>query len=191
MSIDYTEFDNRSVLGALRAIYTSIYQVSVNTSGGSSAPTANVQDVAVETALGTTTDASWSGTGATSAIAALKAIFSKLNSTLATAILPPTRIGQGNTTIPSNVSTAINASINTTPNSGAFPTGALPGPITIKNSSLSANPVYVCWQGGTCSSAVGELLAVGEGMTENLGSQNMTTQPPTVYTAGATLTVKW
>jgi hypothetical protein len=106
-------------------------------------------------------------------------------------VMPSTRNGQGNTIIPASTSTAINASISKTANSGPFPTGWLQGALTIKNESTSTNVAYICWQGGTCSAAIGEPLAVGEGVTESLPTQNMTTQPPTVYTAGATLTLKW
>lgn len=106
-------------------------------------------------------------------------------------IMPMARTGQGNTIIPSAASTAINASLSRTANSVVFPTGTLTRLLTIKN-QIGSNTAYICWNGGTCSATVGEPLASGEGATESLPSQNMTTQPPTVYApSGATLTVKW
>lgn len=110
---------------------------------------------------------------------------------LPVAALPQPRIGQGNTSITGSTSTAINASITKTDNSPVFPTGTLTAPLTIKNQPGSANIAYICWQGGVCSAAKGEALAVGESVTENLPGQSMTTAPPTAFSVGATLVLKW
>lgn len=99
--------------------------------------------------------------------------------------------GQGNITPTANTSYAITNTMTLTDNAHAFPTAGFDGTLTIKNSPASANPLYVCWQGGVCSIAKGEGLAVGEGATRNLLGQNMTTTPPTVFTVAATVTVIW
>ena len=55
----------------------------------------------------------------------------------------------------------------------------------------SANPLFVCWLGDTCSATVGEPLAAGESVSVNLQGRNMQQQPPTAFSAGATITVRW
>lgn len=52
------------------------------------------------------------------------------------------------------------------PNSAAYPTGTPPNRyFTIRNSPKSADTLYVCPLGGTCTSSVGIPLGVGESKT--------------------------
>jgi len=100
--------------------------------------------------------------------------------------------GQGNLVItPSTSISIISGALTRPPNSPLFPDGASTGTVTITNWPTSANAVFVCWQGGVCSATVGEPLAIGAGRTVNLFGQNMTTQPVTVFTVAATITVEW
>lgn len=116
---------------------------------------------------------------------------SSANSPLYAAIAPPALRGQGVLTA-STSSAAVNAGLSLAPNSGAFPTGALGGTIEIKVQFTSTTGVYVCWQGSTCTAAVGEYIAPGESDTKFLPNQNMTSHPPTVIaTAAAAVVVEW
>lgn len=93
--------------------------------------------------------------------------------------VPYPATGQGNITA-SATSTAINAAIALAPNSTAFPTVALRGPLFVKVPANQTSGIVICWQGGTCTAAVGEYISPSEvGQTRNLGAQNMTSQPPT------------
>lgn len=106
-------------------------------------------------------------------------------------ILPAPLRGQGVFTA-STSSTAVNAALSLAPRSGAFPTGALGGTITIKPKYTATVGISVCWQGGTCTVAVGEYLAPGESSTQNLSLQNMTDFPPTVISTGTPdVNVRW
>lgn len=105
-----------------------------------------------------------------------------------TAIVPTTIRGQGNFTA-STSSTAINASLSRTVNANPFPTAALGGTITLEPQANASVGAYVCWQGGTCTAAIGEYLAPGQSRTVSLPGQNMTTQPPTVISTGTPVIV--
>lgn len=106
-------------------------------------------------------------------------------------IVPPALRGQGVFTA-STSSAAVNSGLSLAPNSGAFPTGTLGGTIEIKVQFTSTMGVYVCWQGGTCTAAVGEYIAPGESDTKFLPTQNMTSHPPTVIATGASaVVVEW
>jgi len=79
------------------------------------------------------------------------------------------------------------------PNSAAFPTGNLPNRyITVKNAIGSANPLFVCPLGGTCTTAVGIPLALGESQTWMVAAIAGQFVSPTVITAGtATAIISW
>lgn len=70
------------------------------------------------------------------------------------------------------------------PNSPAWSTTYPSNYVSIRNSINSAGVVYVCWLGGTCSASVGDVLAVGQSATRNVGN----TVSPTVF-AASTATV--
>jgi hypothetical protein len=79
------------------------------------------------------------------------------------------------------------------PNSPAFPTGQLPQQyMEVKNSPASANTLFVCPLGGTCTTAAGIPLAVGESKTWMLNASNGQITAPTVISGGtATAVVTW
>jgi hypothetical protein len=106
--------------------------------------------------------------------------------------LPPPIIGQGNITA-SSTSTAINAAITLAPNSGAFPVGTLINPLFVKVPASAAAGITICWQGGLCTAAKGEYISPSEqGQWRSLGTQNMTTNPPTFLSTGTpTVTLEW
>lgn len=76
------------------------------------------------------------------------------------------------------------------PSSPAFITaGQAIQVISVRNSVGSANTLYVCLFGGTCTAAVGIPLAVGESKSWNL---NGAVTPPTVISGGtATAIIEW
>ena len=63
------------------------------------------------------------------------------------------------------------------------------GTLYIKNSAASADNVYVCPLGGTCSATVGIPLAPGEAYGFNLGGS--TTSPTVFATSTATVVAQW
>jgi hypothetical protein len=79
------------------------------------------------------------------------------------------------------------------PNSAAFPTGNLPNRyMEVRNAAASASTLYVCPLGGTCSSAVGIPLAVGESKTWMIPVSNGQFVSPTVISVStATAIVSW
>jgi hypothetical protein len=79
------------------------------------------------------------------------------------------------------------------PNSPAFPVSGLPGRyIEAKNSPASPNILYVCPLGGTCTTAAGVPLAVGETKTWYVPSSAGSFLSPTVISGGtATAIVSW
>lgn len=79
------------------------------------------------------------------------------------------------------------------PNAPAFPVSALPDRfIEVRNAPGSANLLYVCPLGGTCSATVGIALAIGETKTWFIPSQVGTLVSPTVVSGGtATAVVSW
>ena len=79
------------------------------------------------------------------------------------------------------------------PNSAVYPTGGLPNRyMTIRNSPASANTVFVCALGGTCTTANGSPIAVGGSTTWNIPSANGIFPSVTVISAGtATIVVEW
>jgi hypothetical protein len=106
-------------------------------------------------------------------------------------IAPYTIRGQGVATATTS-SAAITATLTLTANSAPFPTRLMDGgPIAIMPQGNASTGVYVCWQGGTCSAAVGEYLSPGQSRTVTLGT-NMSTSPPTIIaTASAAIVVEW
>lgn len=105
-----------------------------------------------------------------------------------TAISPPPLTGYGTLAV---VVTSIPISGATPgPNSPAFPGGNLPNnQITIKNAIGSANPLFVCPLGGTCTVLVGIPLAPGESQTWYIKALNGSLVSPTVITAGTATAV--
>ena len=79
------------------------------------------------------------------------------------------------------------------PNSPAFPVSGLPGRyIDVRNSPGSANTLFVCPLGGTCTTAVGVPLAVGETKTWYIPTPQGSFTSPTVISGGtATAVVTW
>lgn len=104
------------------------------------------------------------------------------------ASLPPPLNGYGTLSV-STSSVAI-STLTKGPSSLNYPTGALPSSyITIRNSVSSASILYVCWFGGTCTSSVGEPIAIGETAVRNLGGSTVS---PTVISGGtSTLIAGW
>jgi hypothetical protein len=53
--------------------------------------------------------------------------------------------------------------------------------------------VAVCWLGGACTFASGEVIEVGESATKNLANTNFSTAPPTVIAQSGTvvISVQW
>lgn len=79
------------------------------------------------------------------------------------------------------------------PNSTAFPGASLPNRyIEVKNAPGSANVLFVCILGGTCTTAAGIPLAVGESKSWFVPSNNGQFTSPTVISGGtATAVVTW
>lgn len=79
------------------------------------------------------------------------------------------------------------------PNSPAFPMSGLPNRyLEVRNSGASANVLYVCPLGGTCTTANGVPLAVGETKTWFIPSAAGSFVSPTVISGGtATAVVAW
>jgi hypothetical protein len=79
------------------------------------------------------------------------------------------------------------------PNSPAFPASALPNRyIEVRNAAASANTLFVCPLGGTCTTANGVPLAVGESKTWAMPSTAGSFVSPTVISGGtATAVVSW
>ena len=98
--------------------------------------------------------------------------------------------GQGVATASTSSATII-ATLALTANSKAFPTNLLEGTLTIQPQTNAATGVYVCWQGGTCTAAIGEYLAPGQSHTVALAT-NMLTSPPTIISTGTpAVVVEW
>ncbi len=84
------------------------------------------------------------------------------------------------------------STLTAAPSSPAFPmpANALPSKyLTIRNSVGSANIVYVCWFGGTCTTGNGEPIAIGETAVRNLGA--LTTSPTVISGGTATIVAGW
>jgi hypothetical protein len=79
------------------------------------------------------------------------------------------------------------------PNSPAFPASALPNRyIEVRNAAASANTLFVCPLGGTCTTAVGVPLAVGESKSWQIVPTTGVFVSPTVISGGtATAVVSW
>jgi hypothetical protein len=79
------------------------------------------------------------------------------------------------------------------PNSPAFPGSSLPNRyIEVRNSVASASTLFVCPFGGTCTSAVGIPLAVGESKTWMIpSSAGSFTSPTVISVSTATAVVSW
>jgi hypothetical protein len=122
--------------------------------GGVSANPLFVTDSTVAAAAGTTADAAWSGTGSSTIIAALKAIWTALTSAIpAGANLigkvfssDPPITGFGTLTLSAAASTAA-STLTLGTNSAAWP--ATPGKVTVYNSG--ANPCTLCPLGGAAN----------------------------------------
>jgi hypothetical protein len=107
-------------------------------------------------------------------------------------IQPAPLHGCGTIAVPTS-STAINsATITLCANAQVFPPGQLVVPLKVKVQALSPSAVYLCKQGGTCSTT-GELVVAGESVTTNLNAQNIATQPPTIIgvTGTAIVYLEW
>lgn len=75
------------------------------------------------------------------------------------------------------------------PSSPAYPAGQPLSVVTVRNSIGSANTLYVCLFGGTCTASVGIPLAAGESKTWGIGGKLTS---PTVISGGtATAVVEW
>jgi hypothetical protein len=79
------------------------------------------------------------------------------------------------------------------PNSTAFPTGNLPNrQIEVKNAAGSVNVLFVCPMGGTCTTANGIPLNIGESKTWYLLATQGQLVSPTVISGGtATAVASW
>lgn len=85
---------------------------------------------------------------------------------------------------------ALISTVTVGPNSTAFPASTLPNQtFSIRNSVSSAGVLYVCPLGGTCTTAVGIPLAVGEVKTWGIGGR--TVVPSVIAVTTATAVVEW
>ena len=143
------------------------------------------------TALGTPADAAWSGTGASSIVAALKAIWGMLNGTLKTQLQAGTAaIGTVSLTAGSSLIgsvTSVPISANGTDASNAMPaaltvlatfTVTNPGQYFVQNQSGST--LQVIFDNGTNGAVSTQLLAPGAGANQ----QGADTTPPMPWFTG-------
>lgn len=80
------------------------------------------------------------------------------------------------------------------PSSAAFPVGGLPNQqIAVSNSPASAGIAYLCPLGGTCTTANGLPLAVGERRTLYLkaAASGQLTSPTVIAVSTATVVADW
>ena len=105
-----------------------------------------------------------------------------------TQISPSPVTGQGTQSVTS--SALINtANVTVTGASSSFPATQLPsGMLTIKVQGGQTQSVAICWLGGTCTFAAGEVVQPGETVTKNL-SNTFATKPPTVIAQSGTVTI--
>jgi hypothetical protein len=104
-------------------------------------------------------------------------------------IAPPPFSGQGTVSVTTASKAISAANVTATTNSSAFPASRLPNAVLrVKNGG--AVTAYICWLGGTCTSAVGEPIAAGEAITKRLGALNLSTTPPTAIAASSTVTLE-
>ena len=102
-----------------------------------------------------------------------------------TPIAAPLLMGCATMTVTTSSAQITSANVTLCQNS-KFPTASMQLYVNVQGSS--ANPVYLCPLGGTCTT-VGMLLGVGQGVTKSL---NWLVQPPSVVSTGtATLYLEW
>ena len=126
------------------------------------------------------------------ALAAMLAAFAvpALGQTV-TAIVPSKTVGYGTLSV-AGASVAL-STLTLGPSSAVFPTGNLPnGYMTVRNAVASANTVFLCEFGGTCTTANGIPLANGESKTFSVSPTAGSLTSPTVISGGtATVTAEW
>lgn len=96
---------------------------------------------------------------------------------------PPAVTGYG--TLAATAASTLLSTLTTGPNSAVWPTS--PGQIWIANSGLSADAVFVCPLGGTCSATVGLRVPVGGGYGFYQPAPTMTV----FAVSTATVTAQW
>ena len=107
--------------------------------------------------------------------------------------VPPFLGGQGTMALTSASQTINTANVTVTGASGPFPASRLPHQyLTVKVQGASTISVAVCWLGGTCTMASGEVIAGGETQTRNI-SASFAANPPTIIasTGTPTVTLEW
>ena len=103
--------------------------------------------------------------------------------------IPPPFIGQGTMSVTTSSQAVSSANVTKAPNSGAFPTSVLPlGVLRIKQQAGTSGNLAVCWQGGTCTTSVGELLTADESRIVTLPV--FSANPPTLIASTGTITVE-
>lgn len=98
-------------------------------------------------------------------------------------VVPPGVTGFG--TLAATNSSTLLSTITAGPNSAAWPTS--PGQVWVLNSGLSADAIFVCPLGGTCSTTVGIRIPVGGGY----GFYQPATAMTVFAVSTATVTAQW
>lgn len=108
-------------------------------------------------------------------------------------LIPPTLSGQGTQTATGSSATISAANVTPTGASGTFPLTALPtGYLTVKVLGSQTAMIAVCWLGGMCTFASGEVIEVGESVTRNVAT-TFNSSPPTVISQSGNVvfSVEW
>ena len=97
--------------------------------------------------------------------------------------------GQGTMSVTTASQAVTSANVTKAPNSSAFPTSGLPlGVLRLKMQAGASGQLAVCWQGGTCTTSVGELLAADESRIVTLPV--FSANPPTLIASTGTIAVE-
>lgn len=103
--------------------------------------------------------------------------------------LSPPFAGQGIMSVTTASQAVASANVTKAPNSIGFPSSVLPlGVLRVKIQAGAAASVSVCWQGGTCTAANGELMAADESRIVTLST--FSANPPTMIAASGTVSVE-
>lgn len=108
-------------------------------------------------------------------------------------IEPPQLTGQGTLTATGTSAIFSTANITPTGSGPAFPATYLPGGyMAVKVQGSAAASVAVCWLGGTCTFATGEVIQVGESVTRSVG-RTFGASPPSIIsqTGSVVVSVEW
>lgn len=107
-------------------------------------------------------------------------------------IVPPRLTGQGVQTATGSSASINAANVAATGSSPAFPTSLPNSFMTVKVQGNQAAGVAVCWIGGTCTTASGEIIEPGESATRNLFNTFGTATPTVISLSGSVIiSVEW